>query len=60
MVNVLLNIGMLAIIGIAMAIPILLLARYTRTDEPLGNRHIGLFARGLKEGKDTQPHNNHD
>ena len=59
MVNVLLNLGMLAIIGIAMAIPILLLARYTRSDEPLGNREMGLFARGLAKDKDTR-HDNHD
>ena len=60
MVDVFLNLGMLAMIGIAMAIPVLLLARYTQTDEPLGNRHIGLFARGLGKGKVIERHDNHD
>ena len=43
-----------------MAIPTLLLVRYTRTDEPMGNRFIGLLARGLGKGKDIQRHDKND
>ncbi len=54
METVLINIGIFFLIGLAIALPYLLYARYTRADEPLGNRFLGFFVGGFlgKKGKD--------
>lgn len=51
METVLINIGIFFLIGLSMAVPFLLYARYTRADEPLGNRFFGLFVAGLRGRK---------
>ncbi len=54
METVLINIGIFALIGLSMALPYLLYARYTRGDEPMGNRFLGFFVGGFhdKNGND--------
>ena len=56
----LLNLAMFVMIGGAMAIPALLLARYTRPDEPWGVRSTGLFVEGLRGERDDHEGRHHD
>jgi hypothetical protein len=58
MATVLISIGIFFLIGLAIAVPVLLLARYTRADEQWGNRFFGLFVEGLRgdEGRDRAGH----
>jgi hypothetical protein len=57
METVLINIGIFLLIAVAIALPVVLLARYTHRDEPAGNRFLGLFLGGLSdvEKKDRPP-----
>ncbi len=49
METVLINIGIFALIGLSLALPYLLYARYTRRDEPMGNRFFGFFIGGFRD-----------
>ena len=52
-ITVSVNLLMFSLIGGAIALPVLLLARYTRPDEPHGARPLGFFVEGLRgERKD--------
>lgn len=51
MTTVLITILIFVHIALAIAVPVLLLARYTRAGEPWGNRFLGLFVEGLRGSK---------
>jgi hypothetical protein len=51
MASVLISNGIFFPIGLAIAVPGLLLARYTRVEEPWGNRLLGLVVEGLRVGE---------
>ena len=53
------NLGIFVLIGLAIAVPVLMLARYTRAAEPWGNRELGLFLEGLREGEDRDSNAHH-
>ena len=47
--DALINLGIFALIGLTLALPVILYARYTRDDEPGGNRFLGMFVDGFRD-----------